>query len=145
LSVFDAQAAAILKRPVEELLVAAKVRPDAISEELKKAYFDKTFHLRVRATAQEFKGEMRPRVTVVSADSVDPVSMGNKLLKKIIEKIGVESKAMEPILEVEMARKEESKENRDTNMKEEDEEMPETKKMRMTDMEIEPTPIESKE
>ena len=134
LSVFDAQAAAILKRPVEELLEAAKVRQDAIPEELKKAYFEKTFHLRVRATAQEFKGEMRPRVTVVSADLVDPVSMGNRLLKKIIEKIGTEAPKLEAIPE---------KENADVNMKDEDEEMPEVKKMRM--MDVEPTPVESKE
>lgn len=141
LSVFDAQAATVLKRPVEELLESAKA--SAIPDELKKAYFEKTYHLRVRATAQEFKGEMRPRVTVVAADPVDAASMGHKLLKKIIEKIGVEATPLESIKEavsiegvkeMEMTTAEGTpmgKENEDVNMEE-----PEMKKMRMTDTEI---------
>jgi replication factor A1 len=143
LSVFDAQAAAILKRPVEELMAAPK---SALPDELKKAYFERNFHLRVRATAQEFKGEMRPRVTVVSADPVDACTMGNRLLKKIIEKIGPEAKQESATtLEAIPETRESIKENQDINMKE-DEEQPETKKRRMTsDMEIEQTPIESKE
>ena len=148
LSVFDAQAAAILKRSVEDLLQAS-TGESTMPDELKKSYFDKTYHLRVRATAQEFKGEMRPRVTVVAADPVDPVSMGNRLLKKIIEKIGVEAKVLEAIPEVPKVAQEESKENEaDNAMSDGDDNMPELKKMRLTEngaMDIEPTPIESKE
>ena len=146
LSVFDAQAASILRRPVDELLAAPK---SALPDELKKAYFERTFHLRVRATAQEFKGEMRPRVTVVSAEPVDAVSMGNRLLKKIIEKIGRDTTAtpLEGIPEVtakENVKESNKHEMEDVNMKEEEEEeQPDLKKMRMAD--IEPTPIESKE
>ena len=141
LSVFDAQALSILKRPVEDILAAVKEGSTSTPDELKKAYFEKTYQLRVRATAQEFKGEMRPRVTVIAADPVDPVSMGNKLLKKIIEKIGAETK---PVLET---IDETMKENSASagNAVEEEEEAPEAKKMRMMDMEVEPTPIESKE
>ena len=137
LSVFDAQAVTVLKKSVEDLLEAAK--SSALPDELKKAYFEKTYHLRVRATAQEFKGEMRPRVTVVAAEPVDPVSMGNKLLKRIIEKIGVDSAPLDPIKETtggdaEMTTAEpspDSKENEDVNMEDE----PETKKMRMSTVE----------
>jgi replication factor A1 len=141
LSVFDAQALGILKRPVEDFLQSGVDVPDL----LKKAYFEKTYMLRVRATAQEYKGETRPRVTVVAADPVDPVSMGNRLLKKIIDKIGVQKEELEPIAEKENVVPAAATENEDQAM--EDAEMPELKKMRMTDngMEIEPTPIESKE
>ena len=86
---------------------------------------------------------MRPRVTVVAADPVDAASMGHKLLKKIIEKIGVEATPLESIKEavsiegvkeMEMTTAEGTpmgKENEDVNMEE-----PEMKKMRMTDTEI---------
>jgi replication factor A1 len=148
LSVFDAQAAAILKRPVEELLEAGKKNPESVPDELKKSYFDKTYHLRVRATSQEFKGEMRPRVTVVAADPVDDcVSLANRLLKKIIEKVGVEAaKPMDVIPEAEDKENTEVTAENNKGMSDEDE-MPELKKMRMTEggMDIEPTPIESKE
>ena len=131
LSVFDAQAVTVLKRSVEDLVAANWSIPD----ELKRAYFEKNFHLRVRAMAQEYKGEMRPRVTVVAADPVDAVSMGNKLLKKIIEKVGVE-KRLDPISEVENVAPE--------NVQ--DSEEPLSKKMRtMDDMDVDGVPIESKE
>ena len=148
LSVFDAQALPMLKRSVDELLECVKTG-SSIPDELKKAYFDKTYHLRVRATAQEFKGEMRPRVTVVAADPVDAVAMGNKLLKKIIEKIGVEVKT-EPLTTIAEDTKMTSAEKENTedttmNQAEPDDEQV-TKKMRMTEsMDIEPPPVESKE
>jgi hypothetical protein len=133
LSVFDAQAVTVLKRTVEDL-VAASAGSTSIPDELKKAYFEKNFHLRVRAMAQEYKGEMRPRVTVVAADPVDSVSMGNKLLKKIIEKVGIE-KRLEPIVE---------SENIAPENVESDEPM--AKKMRtIDDMDVDGVPIESKE
>ena len=85
---------------------------------------------------------MRPRVTVIAADPVDPVSMGNKLLKKIIEKIGAETK---PVLETIDETMKENSASAGNAVEEEEEEAPEAKKMRMMDMEVEPTPIESKE
>jgi hypothetical protein len=88
LSVFDSQALTLLKKPVEQVLQEAASSNSSLGDELKKSYFEKSFLLRVRATAQEYKGEVRPRVTVVSAEPLDPVSMGNRLLRKIIERIG---------------------------------------------------------
>jgi replication factor A1 len=139
LSVFDAQALTLLRKSVEDVLDASKNGSSSIADELKKSYFDKTYHLRVRATAQEFKGEMRPRITVVAADPLEPVSMGNKLLKKIMDKIGQEVRS-EPLESI--------KEN--VKMAEENEEMQDdeqvSKKMRMTEsMDTEPAPVESKE
>lgn len=129
LSVFDAQALSILKRPVESILQSVEK-----ADELKKSYFEKSFNLRVRATAQEYKGEQRLRVTVVAADPVDPVAMGNKLLRKIFEKIG-QSAPLDPIHE-------------ETTMKENQE--PLTKKAKTGgsgDFEASPPPVvfESKE
>ena len=137
LSVFDGQALTILKKSVDELLGSVSSANSSVPDELKKSYFEKNFHLRVRAMAQEYKGEMRPRVTVVAADPVDCVSMGNRLLKKIIEKVGVE-KRLDPIVE--------SSENVAPGNVMEDDGEPETKKMRkMDDMDVDGVPIESKE
>ena len=139
LSVFDAQALTVLKRSVEDLMGSVSASNSTIPDELKKAYFERNFHLRVRAMAQEYKGEMRPRVTVVAADPVDSATMGNRLLKKIIEKVGVEKK-LDPILETENTAP--------TNAMEDDGE-PELKKMRKMEghdeMDVDGVPIESKE
>jgi replication factor A1 len=136
LSVFDAQAVTVLKKSVDDLLASVGTNSSSVPDELKRSYFEKNFHLRVRAMAQEYKGEMRPRVTVVAADPVDCVSMGNRLLKKIIDKVGVDKKL----------------DRIDENMKPanslDDEEMqPDPKKMRMMndDMDVDGVPIESKE
>ena len=141
LSVFDGQALTILKKSVEDLLGSVSGSNSSIPDELKKSYFEKNFHLRVRAMAQEYKGEMRPRVTVVAADPVDSVSMGNRLLKKIIDKVGVE-KRLDPIVES-------TTENTapGNTMEEDGEGEPETKKMRKMadDMDVDGVPIESKE
>ena len=99
LSVFDAQALTMLKRPVETILQKVGDGQTSLADEVKKSYFEKSFQLRVRATAQEYKGEIRPRVTVISADPVDPAFMGNKLLKKIFDKIGATKHLLDPIHE----------------------------------------------
>ena len=120
LSVFDGQALPILKRSVEEILESAKL--SSIAEELKKSYFEKDFLLRVRATAQEFKGEMRPRITVIGADVIDSVSRGRKLLKKIIEKIGKETTDMNDLA---------ATDNIATNAVDMDVDMPDSKRVRL--------------
>ena len=129
LSVFDAQALTILKKPVEDVL-----RGTSVADELKKTYFETDYLLRVKATGQEFKGEMRPRITVIAAEPIDPVSRGRKLLKKIIDKIGKELPT-EVITEKE-----------DVIPCAMDEDEPECKKMRIDESgQIEPMAVEAKE
>lgn len=129
LSVFDAQAVGILKRPVEELVEASKAG-SSIGEELKKSFFQRSFLLRVKATAQEFKGEMRPRITVIAAEPLDALSRGNKLLKKIFDKVG----RADPDVKMAADDKENVKVEPDVKMaddKENVEDEPDCKKMRV--------------
>lgn len=123
LTVFDAQAAQILKRTAEDLLAEA-AKNSSIPDQLKRAFFERVYHLRVKAVGQEYKGEIKPRISVVSAEPLDPVSMGRRLLKKIIQKIGIEK-----IVEEEAVAE------------------PDNKKMRMdfVDASMPPPVIESKE
>jgi replication factor A1 len=150
LTVFDAQGSQILKRSAEDLIAAAS-NGSNIPDELKKAYFEKPYHLRVKAVGQEYKGEVKPKITVISAEPIEFVSMGKRLLKKLIQKIGVEKVQVETTAiekeKVDEATVEAAPVGTTTpNVQDEvDSDEPDNKKMRMEFDHSVPPMVESKE
>jgi len=88
LSVFHDQALPILfNKPVKDF-IDAKDAGKSVADELKSSYWRQPWLLRVRAVAEEYKGETRPKITVMNCETVDYVSQTRKMLKKLEAKFG---------------------------------------------------------
>ena len=87
LSCFHDQALSILGKNVSEF-IKVKENGASVSDELRSNYFRQPWLLKVRAIANEYKGEVKAKVTVVSCEPVDFAALTKKIAKRLAAKYG---------------------------------------------------------
>ena len=82
LSVFHDQAGILVNGLTPQTLA------EHAGEKLKNVYLKKIFNLKVRATTSEYKGEIKPKITVVHCELTDFKTDAHRMLKLVNNKIG---------------------------------------------------------
>ena len=90
LSVFHDQAVPLLGKPVSDFFAGN------VQEELRGCYWKQPWTVRVRAVNSEYKGEVKPKVTVVGCEIVNYAEHAKKMIKKLQSKLGIAPAAVAP-------------------------------------------------
>jgi replication factor A1 len=95
LSVFHDQALTLLAASgaVAQAAINPKDFAADAGDKLKSFYLNKIFNLKVRATASEYKGEIKPKITVVQCEPVEFKTDAHRMLKLLKGKIGEDTAA----------------------------------------------------